>query len=130
MSALVAIRRHLAVVVALTFAFLMLCASSARASVYWADAYGNTVGRANVDGSGVVRSFLTLPGGGLVRGLALDGGDLLWSHNNWPDGAIGRIGRDGADPDPQLMSTTGTPTGLFVDDAYIYWANEGHGYEV
>jgi hypothetical protein len=46
-------------------------AAQASASVYWTNYSGNTIGRANLDGSDPVQSFITGASG--PEGLAVDG---------------------------------------------------------
>ena len=104
-----------------TIAAFCAVAAPAHAYVYWTDGDAGTIGRANLDGSGVDRDFIT--GAGSPRGIAVDE-----DHVYWADSAAGRIGRadlDGSDVDPDFITGASSPTGLAVDGSYVYWANRG-----
>lgn len=97
------------------------------AHVYWANfgAGEGTIGRANLDGSGVTQTFIDV---GLVAapdGVAVDGGHIYWT--SFTQGKIGRANVDGTGVTLSLISGLGTPTGVAVDAGHIYWANGAAG---
>ncbi len=74
--------------------------------LYWANQGGESIGRADLDGSNPIPSFVdTDPAGDIASvpcGLAIDG-----SHIYWADQGTDKIGRadiDGSDPDPDFIS--------------------------
>ena len=111
-------RRAVLLLAALLAAFLVL-APRAEAFVFWAGV-GGDIGRANLDGTGVDKSFITLKGKALAMGVAVDASHVYWSDFN--TGAIGRANLDGTGVDPRFI-TGAPPTGVAVDDAHIYWTN-------
>ncbi len=122
-------------------------APAAHAYVYWTvngpgiDSSGNTLGRADNDGSGVTHSLLA--GAGAPAGLAVDGAYIYWADTQ--QHSIGRANLDGSDADTTFIpNATGAgastfPNGVAVDGTYVYWTDgeryigratlEGHGIE-
>lgn len=95
--------------------------------LYWVTS-GNTIGRANVDGTAPDQGFLTGTTGGC--GVAVDGSRIYWTGNaNGTAGAgtIGRANLDGADPAPNLITGANNACGVAVDDTHIYWSNTSRG---
>jgi hypothetical protein len=120
------------------------CVAVADAHVYWTSVpsapgpivpvlvHGpGTIGRANLDGTGVEESFIS--GIDLACGLALDGSHIYWSGA----GKIGRANLDGTGVIPDFITfptSAGPPRatlgaaaacGLVVDGAHIYWGGAG-----
>jgi hypothetical protein len=100
-------------------------AAPATARIYWANETGNSIGRANADGSGERLNFIT--GATAPRGVAIGGGYLYWAHGGAADDA-GRIGRARLDgigtPDQALLPISGTsPGGIAVDGTSVYWTH-------
>jgi hypothetical protein len=107
--------------------------------IYWAASLyanrgtQNTIARANLDGTGVDLSFITvtgpvLPGVGppLPAGVAVDDEHVYWAYSDWanPDtGAIGRANLDGSGVDKNFISGTRRPSGVAVDDQHVYWGD-------
>jgi hypothetical protein len=95
-------------------------AQRAGAAVYWS---ADSLGRANLDGS---MPFWPLPGGAFPapRGgdcsLAIANGLLYWGS---AEGAIGRATADGALADQAFIPGLGTPCGVAVGKAHIYWTD-------
>ena len=108
-------RRVLRAVLTVALVSLALPAT-AGAFVYWANNGGGTIGRANLDGSGVDQSFIT--GAGEPVGVAVDG-----EHVYWTAGSIGRANLDGTDVLPNFITGAGFPQGVAVDGEHVYWAN-------
>ena len=88
--------------------------------VYWANQFGNTIGRANLDGSGANHSFIT--GADLPCGVAVDGGHVYWANGGGT--TIGSANLDGSGAD-QSFTAAKFPCGVAVSGSHIYWANYG-----
>ena len=94
------------------------------AHVYWANLVDGTIGRANLDGTGVNQSFIT---GAIVPcGVAVDGAHIYWANAGAGD-TIGRANLDGTGVDQGFISGASNPCGVAVDGAHVYWANGGNG---
>jgi hypothetical protein len=89
--------------------------AAAQAYIYWSTAH--TIGRSNLDGSGVNKSFIP---SGDSWGVAVDAAHIYWSASN----TVGRANLDGSSPNPQFISTgQGLLQGVAVDAAHVYWAD-------
>jgi virginiamycin B lyase len=100
--------------------FLAL-ASPAEAFIYWTN--GDSIGRADLDGTGVRSRFIPISTHGLSD-LALDADYAYWATcktgEPCTDGAIGRANLDGMGIDESLIGGI-DPTGVAVDSEHIYW---------
>ena len=77
-------------------------APSAQADgIYWTNIISNTIGRANLDGTGVNESFVS-GATGLPYGIAVDGTYIYWSGIS--SNAIGRTNLDGTGANPSFIS--------------------------
>ena len=103
----------LAAVLGLAMAF----APAAGAYVFWGNATVNTIGRANLDGSGANQSFIT--GASNPNGVAVDGLHVYWTNFN--AGSIGRAYLDGSGANESFISGLFQPTGVAVDSSHVYW---------
>lgn len=101
--------------------------------LYWTNFNGNSIGRANLDGSNTMPNFIRIPGANnSAEGVAVDGNYIYWANTGL--GTIGRANLDGSGvPDASFITVTGGgsfgtpwPVEVAVDGNYIYWANE-HG---
>lgn len=104
-------------------AFLLLGLATApgtQAHVYWANYGGTTIGRANLDGTGVNQSFIT--GADSPSSVAVDGAHIYWG--NYQSNTIGRSNLDGTGVN-QSFIIANSPTSVVVDGAHIYWTNSG-----
>ena len=88
--------------------------------VYWTNNHfsAGTIGRANLDGSSVNESFITVEHpsnifGESDEGLAVDGSHIYWA--NFSGDAIGRANLDGTSVNQSFITTDRIPTGLAVD---------------
>lgn len=97
----------------LTFAILLACAAQAHAYVYWTDGSAGTIGRANLDGSGVDPDFIA--GATAPRGIAVDEHHVYWAGAT----TIGRADLDGSDVDHDFV--TAAAAGLAVDGSFLYF---------
>ncbi len=99
---------------------LMGFAPRADAYVYWTNAFGDSIGRANLEGGDVDMGFIdaTRP-----RGVAVDGSHVYWAEYSLSGGSIGRADLDGGDADPTFIMGTTDPCGVAVDDQHLYWTN-------
>jgi virginiamycin B lyase len=115
--------RRLGIVWAASFVVMAFCASQAEAFVYWANTAvgtGTTIGRAELDGTGVDQDFI---GGATAPcGVAVNATHVYWA--NLGSGTIGRANLDGTDPDQSLVVGEANPCGVVVGSS-LYWANQG-----
>ena len=112
----------------LAFALLLVAlalAPRAEAFIYWTN--GDSIGRADLDGTGVRSRFIPISTPGLSD-LAIDVDYAYWATCK-PDqetgapcanGAIGRANLDGTGVDESLIGGI-DPTGVAVDGEHIYW---------
>ena len=95
-------------------------AHGADCCIYWSTGYNDTIGRAPLRGFTPQWDFIHTQGEGAF-GLAVDREHLYWGG----DGAIGRVGLDGSDPEPDWIP--GPPdsrqAAVTVDSAHVYWAD-------
>jgi hypothetical protein len=105
-------------------------AAGAQAYIYWAVSGtfgqgGTTLGRGDLDGTGVMHSFVT--GADNPSAIAVDGTYIYWS--NFGTKSIGRANLNGSDPDPTwIPDLPQAADGLAVDGSYIYWSSQVTGY--
>ena len=86
--------------------------------IYWTSrgSRTNTIGRANLDGSDVRRSFIT--GANDPAGVAVDQHHVYWANYD----GIGRADLDGTDIDESFIITGAYVAAVAVDAHHIYWA--------
>jgi virginiamycin B lyase len=93
--------------------------------IYWTNTVeGGTpvaIGRANLDGTGVNKRFITgvTPGCGIV----VVGGHIYWTNGGFVESryAIGRANLDGTGVNQRFIRTAGIPCGVAVYQGHIYW---------
>jgi hypothetical protein len=74
------------------------------------------IGRANLDGTGVDKRFITgVPNGSC--GIAVDGGHIYWGNG----GFLGRANLDGTGVNRRFIPTPGGACGVAVYQGHIYW---------
>ena len=98
--------------------------------IYWLDREDNTIGRANLDGSGPDPQFI-VPGGSAssnggcgalgVESVTVDSRYVYWT--NIDDGTIGRANLDGSGQTPAFLSGAFRPSGIAVTGSDLYWLN-------
>jgi hypothetical protein len=104
---------------------LALNAAGANAYVYWAvggpnGSGGTTIGRADLDGSGVNHSFAS--GASNPAAIAIDGNYIYWANDG--TSSIGRANLNGSDPEPDwIPGLSESAAGIAVDGSYIYWTD-------
>jgi outer membrane protein OmpA-like peptidoglycan-associated protein/sugar lactone lactonase YvrE len=106
--------------VLLVLAVLACLAARADAFVYWGNYFGRTVGRANLDGNDVQRSFIHGPD--FVFGVTEGGQHLYWTNSAILRGRIGRANLDGTGVDQHFITTAGPPHAVAVDGSHVYWS--------
>lgn len=89
------------------------------------------IGRANLDGSGLDRSYIPdpIPGGevGAPTGIAVDGQHIYWVGGGASgDESIGRADLDGTGIDRRFMTVPGADD-VAVDAGHIYWTDASTG---
>ena len=98
--------------------------------IYWANASGNTIGEADLDGTHVNQNFITGASGPsdvLVHGQYIYWGNATGcTETGSCDGSIGRANLDGTDVNEHFIPAD-TPYGLAVHGEYIYWGAWGAG---
>jgi hypothetical protein len=96
-------------------------AAAGTAKIYWANYGTGTIGRGNLDGTGVNPAFI--PGASPSGGLAVDAANIYWLVGNW----ISRANHDGAGIERFISLSAHYPAsgeGLATDIAHVYWTWE------
>ena len=85
--------------------------------IYWATGFNGTIGRANIDGTGLEESFV----GGLMSttDVLVAGGFLYWTEASQERG-IGRVGLDGSNPELNFIPEVTFGQGLASDGNTLY----------
>ena len=85
---------------------------------------GNTIGRANIDGS--TPNYVCIEASGLdPRGLAVDASHVYWT--NFSADTIGRANLDCSGADPTYIAGVTDSNGLAIDSTHLYWTNHPSG---
>jgi hypothetical protein len=95
----------------LAVAALGAIAPAANAYVYWANLGTSTIGRANLDGTGVTQSFITT--GTQPLGIAVDGNHVYWT--NYGNNTIGRAKLNGTGANQSFITGAVLPYAVAVD---------------
>src|SRR5215831_13595090 len=103
-------------------------ATAGTPQIYWTDGVPGTIGRANLDGTGVNQNFIT--GVKPTGGLAVDGGHLYWGNRDDSrtlqfgiPATIARANLDGTGADPTFITGAESASGIALDSGHIYWTN-------
>ena len=116
-------RRAVPLVGLLLVVVTLALASRAEAFVYWTEINSGTIARANLDGTGVDRGFIS--GADLPVGVAVDASHVYWANEGFFSGTtIGRANLDGTGADQSFITGAKAPAGVAVDASHVYWANE------
>jgi virginiamycin B lyase len=105
--------------IVLVFALTLVFAASAHAYVYWGDYQGGSIGRANLDGTGVNDGFIQT--GGHPNAVAVNSTHVYWSNET--TGTIGRANLDGTEVEPNFITGIKEPFGVAVNSASIFWVS-------
>jgi virginiamycin B lyase len=101
--------------------------AQANAFVYWSNTHfgeGTSLGRANLDGTGVDQSFITGAVGPVQ--VAVNSRYIYWANAN--AGTIARANLDGSSPNERFITgASGAEDGVAVDGTYIYWVDNSIG---
>jgi hypothetical protein len=87
--------------------------------IYWVfiGASHFDIARANIDGSGVNRTFIALRGE--ASSVAVDAAHIYWSDST----GIGRANLNGSGVDPTFVKLAGGAQQIAIDAGHIYWSN-------
>ena len=99
--------------------------AATHAYIYWANASGTTIGRANLNGTGVTQRFIKGASPGGSCGVAVDGAQIYWAVSAGT--TIGRANLDGRGVKPRFISGVRSPCGVAVDGGHIYWGQFDEG---
>ena len=91
--------------------------------LYWGNRVVFTIGRANLDGTGVNQSFIAAGNG--PQGLAVDGQHIYWAIID--GNTIGEANLDGTGVNQSFITGVDDPGGVAVNGQHIYWTNIGDG---
>ena len=111
------VRRRLRRAVLLVAAGCLCLAAQGCAMIYWTNLGDGTIGRANLDGTGVNNGFVS--GAGATTNPAVNATYIYWGTA----GTIARANVDGSGVNPNFISGAGTPGTVTVGGNYIYWGN-------
>jgi hypothetical protein len=101
-----------------------LAVDSANGYIFWADANGSRIGRANLANGLNVTTSLISTFGAKATGVAVDSASkvVYWTTNQAAgQGIIGRANEDGSNAQPTWIHSLFE--GLTLDGSYLYWAN-------
>lgn len=107
-----------ATAIAVSVMLALLTAPRASAFVYWGDAQGDAIGRADNDGSAVDLDFIGT--GKTPVAVAVDSEHVYWANQN--SNSIGRANIDGSGVDNSFITGITQPSGVAVNAGSIYWA--------
>src|SRR5262249_19701364 len=92
--------------------------------IYWGNQATDTIGRANLNGTGVEQNFITgISGPSRPCSVAVDSGHVYWDETV---NSIGRANLDGTGIERNFIPTNSL-CGVAVDSKYVYWANDNSG---
>ena len=105
----------LGLLAALLLVLPLALASRAEAFIYWAGI--DSIGRANLDGTGVDQNFILTVD---PRDIAVDGEHIYWTTAS----GIGRAKLDGTDVEPSFIPSVGDAPlrSVAVDAGHLYWS--------
>ncbi len=83
---------------------------------------GTTIGRANLDGTGVDHNFITGASG--PCSVAMDENHIYWTNQS--SDSIGRAKLDGTGVNQNFITTGDQPCGIAVNGSHVYWSEYGN----
>jgi hypothetical protein len=86
--------------------------------LYWADEFGDRIGRAGLDGSNREDDFVD--GADKPCGVAVDAGHVYWANEG--GNSIGRANLDGTGVEQEFVPGATHACGVAVNEDFIYWA--------
>jgi virginiamycin B lyase len=98
---------------------------SDRLNIYWTNNFTGTIGRAQLDGTGIDESFII--GAQNLIAVAVHGDHIYWTNvgpGGLGNGPIGRARLDGTKVEQDWI-IAGGPAGVVVEGEHIYWTNDG-----
>jgi Big-like domain-containing protein len=110
-------------VAALALSLSLGLAPRADAFIYWASETGDSIGRAELNGTGTDQSFVE-NADGPCGDVAVDGAHIYWA--NYGNDTIGRANLNGSGVDQNFIAGT-DPCQVAVDATHVYWGNYGNG---
>lgn len=96
--------------------------AQANASVFWGNSDGDSIGRANLDGTNVDQNLMT---GFSPGGLAIEGNYIYWSNADQSGNSIGRATLSGTEVEPEFIPGLFEISSVAVSGSYIYWTAGG-----
>jgi hypothetical protein len=125
---------------------LVVGPGASHAAVYWGNLDSRTIGRAELDGTGVDQAFVpeasvatsnTMIDNTLYRtqpyGVAVGSGHIYWGEGSFcgcgstspmaGESVVGRSDLAGAAPDGSFIIGSNHPWGVAVDGSHVYWAS-------
>ena len=88
--------------------------------------YATSIGRANLDGTNIDRSFIPT-GLGTPCGVAVNASQIYWVDYAFTGGTIGRADLDGTDVDLDFIPDANPNCDIAVDEQHVYWTGNGLG---
>jgi streptogramin lyase len=116
-------RRRFGLALALAGLLLLTAAGSAQAFVYWASYQDQRIGRANNDGTGVDKNFITTGAGPFA--VAVNGSHIFWANQD--SNSIGRANLDGTGVNNSFILGVDEPNGVAVSGTFVFWSSIGDG---
>src|SRR5882757_5743274 len=116
----------LAATLATALVLLILPPVASANFVYWTNLFGNSIGRAKINGTGPNDGFIPgIPSSPGATGIAVDSKFIYWDEQTGASASIGRANLDGTGVNHQFISSgVVNPQGLAVTSSGIYWTNE------
>jgi virginiamycin B lyase len=106
-----------------TLAYAPAAAAISPPHIYWTNFGTGTIGRANLDGTGVNQSFIAASS--RPEQVTVNGNYIYWT--DFDAGTIGRADLDGLAVKQSFITGATNPWGAAVNGQHVYWTNFGTG---